>query len=329
MASGVVRCAICSVIEDRNLELESSRIKYLKSLGADLLQKITEDDTMVAAFDNFSVELNDKIELICQSCTSYRSYAAKREKMWCAFHRIAVSELPEIWNGLFSSLGLNYDDQLLLQSTNQKLFEMSLTNHFGSYLPTEKQTTSKSNEISLTKDELNALQYVGGFVPHALLKRYERNTGQKYERFFECLGNMAVVSDTSDFIDYTKEWMSKVNRGGLFPLNDMTFLLFVEIEKQTRLLLPDQLIQQSSTSDELKENVIEKIKSNDDVQWQWTLISQCIDSEDDAIWLLNEIVKLYVTIRGFSIAATWMEVYKKQVKKRGTKKTVGLRKQLS
>ena len=206
---------------------------------------------------------------------------------------------------------------------------MSL-DHFGSYLPTENQATSKSNEISLTKDELNALQYVGGVVPHALLKRYERSTGQIYERFFECLGNMAVVSDTSDFIDYTKEWMSKVNRGGLFPLNDMTFLLFVEIEKQTRLLLPDQLIQQSSTSDELKDNVIEKIKSNDDVQWQWTLISQCIDSEDDAIWLLNEIVKLYVTIRGFSIAATWMEVYKKQVKKRNkedrwTKKTIELK----
>ena len=85
MASGVVRCAICLVIEDRNLELQSSRIKYLKSLGADLLQKITGDDTMVAAFDKFSVKLNDKIELICQSCASYRSYAAKREKMWCAF----------------------------------------------------------------------------------------------------------------------------------------------------------------------------------------------------------------------------------------------------
>ena len=47
--------------------------------------------------------------------------------------------------------------------------------------------------------------------------------------------------------------------------------------------------------------------SNDDVQWNWTLLSQCIESEDNAIELLCEIVKLWVTIRGFSLA-TWLKV---------------------
>ena len=330
MASGIVRCAINAVLEDRNLDLESSRIKFLKIVGAELLKKSTEGGT--DAFEKFSTQLNDMLESTCQSCTRYRSHAAKRNKMWCAFHKIAVSDtgLLEIWKGLFTSLSVKCDDQLLAQSTNQKLFEMILTKHFCSYVPGEiGQGTSDnaSDEISLTKDELNALQYVGGFVPHALLKRFERNIGKKYDHFYECLGEMAVVSETSDFLEYTKEWISKVNRGGLFPLNDMTFLMFVAIEKQVRCLLPGHLLQ-SSASDEFQKNVIGKIVSNDDVQWQWTLISQLIDSEEDAVWLLGEIVKLYVTIRGFSIAATWMEVYKKGVK-RGTKKTVGLRKQLT
>ncbi len=30
---------------------------------------------------------------------------------------------------------------------------------------------------------------------------------------------MSVGSGSSDFVEYTKEWMSRVNRGGLFPLN--------------------------------------------------------------------------------------------------------------
>ena len=55
--------------------------------------------------------------------------------------------------------------------------------------------------------------------------------------------------------------------------------------------------------DELIEEVVKKITKNQDVQFQWSLVCQCID-EKDACWLLTEIVTLYVTIRGFSIAAS-------------------------
>jgi coiled-coil and C2 domain-containing protein 1 len=77
----------------------------------------------------------------------------------------------------------------------------------------------------MTEDELNALQYAAGYVPHALLKKYEKRSGEKYAAFTECLGDMAVGSeDTSDFLEYTKVWINKVNRGGLFPLNNITFI---------------------------------------------------------------------------------------------------------
>ena len=40
MASGIVRCAISAVLEDRNLDLESSRIKCLRTVGAELLKNL-------------------------------------------------------------------------------------------------------------------------------------------------------------------------------------------------------------------------------------------------------------------------------------------------
>ena len=43
---------------------------------------------------------------------------------------------------------------------------------------------------------------------------------------------------------------------------------------------------------------------------------------------LTEIVKLCVTIRGFAMVASWMEVYKNQENK-NTQKSTGLRKSLS
>ena len=125
---------------------------------------------------------------------------------------------------------------------------------------------------------------------------------------------MAVESEHSDFLNYTKEWIDKVNRGGLFPLNDMTYYFFVAIEKVVRVLLPRYVIKLSESRSQFKEEIIDKIVKNEDIQWHWTLISQCIDSEKDAVELLEEIVSLWVTIRGFSLVATWMKLYKQETK---------------
>lgn len=63
-------------------------------------------------------------------------------------------------------------------------------------------------------------------------------SGKKFEEFIQCLRDMAVESECSNVFEYTKEWMDKVNRGGLFPLNDITYQLFIAIEKEVQVILP-------------------------------------------------------------------------------------------
>ena len=57
-------------------------------------------------------------------------------------------------------------------------------------------------------------------------------------------------------------------------------------------------------------------------------ISQDFDSDDETEELVHEDIHLWVTIRGFSMAATWMETYK-QATKQTKQKSTGLRKHLS
>ena len=102
-----------------------------------------------------------------------------------------------------------------------------------------------------------------------------------------------------------------VNRGGLFPLNEVTYTFFVSVEKEVRAVLPIYMGKQPDSKEEFKELVIKGITDNEEVQWNWTLISQCIVSEDDALELLREVVTLWVMIRGFSITALWMEPTRK------------------
>lgn len=74
---------------------------------------------------------------------------------------------------------------------------------------------------------------------------------------------MAVQSESAnDILDYTKEWIDKVNRGGLFPLNDVTFLFFVSVEVEVRHILPTHMTKPPESSDAFKQDVIERIVQN-------------------------------------------------------------------
>lgn len=77
-----------------------------------------------------------------------------------------------------------------------------------------------------------------------------------------------------------------------------------------------------------QQDVIKRISDNEEVQFHWCLISQLIVSYEDQQILLKDIVTLYITVRGFSIAARWLEDYKKMSKK-STYTSTGLRKSLS
>ena len=89
-----------------------------------------------------------------------------------------------------------------------------------------KRKASREQQVTLSTDELNAMQYACGYVPHKLLKRYESRRGVKVRRFVDCLGNMAVVCEDSDpdLLAYTRLWIDRVNRGSLFPKSTGTFI---------------------------------------------------------------------------------------------------------
>ena len=53
---------------------------------------------------------------------------------------------------------------------------------------------------------------------------------------------MAIKGEGNDILIYTTKWLGQVNRGGLFPLNNNSFSLFVEVDKIVRVLLPKYVI---------------------------------------------------------------------------------------
>ena len=73
-----------------------------------------------------------------------------------------------------------------------------------------------------------------------------------------------------------------------------------------------------------KDQLVQLVADDNDVQFYWSLLSIGIDTEDNAALLLKEIVELWITIRGFSIAGQWLEIYKSN-RQVTTKKSKSLR----
>lgn len=324
MATGIVRSALSTVIE--KTPSQSSRSCKVRHWAQEILDKACQGESEIEQFDSFCAELVKHLQAMISSITSkYRLKTSKMEHLWREFQAERVKDtLPRLWKQMITKLGVNIDDALLEQSLYQEIFEMCLKEYFT--IASQSSSVGSAHDVILTADELNILRYVSGYVARQLLRRYEKKSGEVYRQYVTCLGEMAVAGEGDDILSYTRKWMEKVNRGGLFPINDDTFHLFIEIEKCVRIHLPNYLHTKPKGS--FQQSVHDKIVDNEDVQFHWVLLSQDIEDSDDSVTLLTEIVKLCVTIRGFAMVASWMEVYKNQENK-NTQKSTGLRKSLS
>ncbi len=102
-------------------------------------------------------------------------------------------------------------------------------------------------------------------------------------------------------------------------------VLYCSTRKAVQSVLPKYMTSMcKKDSKTFQHDVMQRISDNEDVKFHWCLISQLIESYEDQQILLKDIVTLYNTVRGFSIAASWLEDCKKS-----TYTSMGLRKSLS
>ena len=150
-------------------------------------------------------------------------------------------KLPEVWKHLYEKLKLPVIIVLQQQSVNRHLFEQILVETFSS--TTSQVPKPVDKRVDLTCEEDNAVKYAAGYVAIKVLKRYSKKDTERAARYAECLSHMTMVSSEqeSSFFDYALEWLSNIDRGGLYYINDSTFCLFKAIEVKTQVCLPQHL----------------------------------------------------------------------------------------
>ena len=173
-------------------------------------------------FDDFASKMIQAMERCFSSCSSTcRSKSVKRR----------MTELAQTWLDLFEH-GFPKLPSLAYQTINRMLFSDYLKCHL------DLASTTNTVNLDLSVDEENILRYAAGFVPFKLLKKYEDKCSTSSDlSIIECLSSMAVNGEESDFLSYTTKWSLLIDRGGLFEINDSTFMFFkaIEVEVRTKL----------------------------------------------------------------------------------------------
>ena len=143
----------------------------------------------------------------------------------------------------------------------------------------------------------------------------------------ELLLSLEELEDTEENTPYdpSRDWIEITNRGGILYVTDEAFEVFCSIEGLVREHFRKDRAKEISGG--MKAELCTKITSNEEVQSKWEVIARDMDDEVGRK-LLAMITELWVTVRGFSYAGAWMELYKQRAKKntstlqRSTKRTV-------
>lgn len=235
---------------------------------------------------------------------SYKSFGTTQERLWKRFGEVRNSTLKAVWEELWLNLGGDAfsKDPLLMQHCNKKCFELVVKLNFP--VPESPIPTTYLNN-----DEENALRYAAGYVVRCTQRKVNGTRHPYKTQMLKILKEMKDDdSEESTYLAYTKVWIEKINRGGLVLIDDETFLLFLAMEYATRSSL-STLIGLTGPHKLDKDVAIRTVMNDPDVQFHWHHVT-ANDEEVVTKELLTKLISQWMTIRGFSMAAAFMEDYK-------------------
>lgn len=248
----------------------------------------------------------------------------QREMMWREYHKLRTSvEYKESWTSFLSqSVGVKACP-IFYQYVMDIVFKMIKKRYC--IMPVQ----SGVEESSLTYEEINALRYAAGYAPRAVGKKLRKSTQPIRAELTLCI--MDLVDDTDDVEDQSQDWIKANDRGGLTHVNDMAYvggLTHVNDTAYQVFLTMELIVRRQLRGGQFidRPKLQKEACEDDDVLFYWSMVSGDWDKEESQA-LLQLIVDLWITIRGFSNASTWMEQYK-AANYKSVQKFKGVRKKL-
>ena len=170
------------------------------------------------------------------------------------------------------------------------------------------------------------MRYAAGYIVRSVSKKIQKSSVIFKDDLASCCRKLVKERHNLHEQGTTEEWTDLVDRGGLWHVHETTFQLLCALEEELRTHL--HALSSPNTSG-LRSKFVSMLINNEDVQFYWCITTADFEVDDAEVHnhLLQMIVELFVTVRGFAYASSWIEHYKQSVKK-STQRSKSLRKEL-
>lgn len=304
------------VITEDDFKVPSELARQAVRTATQLAEWAAESDVNMKVATDFFTDLVAKLR---KCFVERKSMKAREELMWKAYHKLRVSDaFQKDWEKFLRDAICQPASPTFFQYVSHRIFKE---------LVKEKHRVSETLEDQaspITKEDENALRYVAGYVCRKVQTKLKSSS-------LPCKDDMILfISELSgdewDETQGTEEWTNAIDRGGLWHIKDNTYTLFYLMEEEIRLHLNTKSLSAKTLNEGTREKNFDAILENEDLLFQWSLLSPTLDDNIGSI-VLQKIAELYITIRGFAFANSCLELYKQRHKIK-TQKSKALRKKL-
>ena len=213
------------------------------------------------------------------------------------------SEFVLQWSSFATSSVGEPISPVLSQHLTSIMFKEMIKQQF----PLKTSASANDDLPPLSVAEQNALRYAAGYVCRNIRKKVERSSSPLKEELV--LSIMDLLDNDDDATEENfEDWLNLVDRGGLWRVNDTMYMVFQSMEEVARAHLRRSNMRGLSLPGG-KDLLISKITSDEDIQFHWCVAAAAFGEEEGKI-LLNMIIELWVTVRGFSLVSSWLEQFK-------------------
>ena len=239
----------------------SAGVETIGNNVAQLAAELCKEHAVADKLEGFALYLSECFAPILN--VKGTRLAADREKVCMMMHGVIVSKTLALkWASVVCCVNPKPNiSQIMCTYTVKKVFE-NLCEWRSSLID---DLSTKETSLRLSPQEEKVLRYVAGFIPFSIGKKYRNRNSTVSQAIMMLLESWKAVDDDRNcapsFLDYTNSWCDKINRGGLFLVNDEFYIFIRRIEDVARTVFNKNLIK-TYKGEDLRDVLMERFKEN-------------------------------------------------------------------
>lgn len=277
--------------------------------AADLASEVLEswEEIIVRpSFTNFKKSLDQRFIGILENT---RITPSQRNKICTTFFNLRFDEaLIAEWHGLIG--GSSHACNTLFQDCLDRFYKHSLAWRTATLFPPK----AAELDLKLTVAEEQTLRYVAGYVSFSISKFYARKSTEVGKAILQLVQSWKVQKDhgtENTFLAYTNKWVDRVNRGGLYVVNDDFYIFIRRVENAARTILNRSLMVKYRGED-LREVLMNAFNASEGIDTAWSTLTRCVENEKVCALLKQQILKKWISIRARSFLKSWTQMVKRK-----------------